>query len=424
MKSQINYGKHRKSDTFATRILKVNRSEMQHINRYLIWITIVVLLANCKTSQNLTTTPPPVDQVPLDTIPEPTNYLITQKGDTLDSLYGEVDLSIHRLLPDTINMMAVGDIMIGTKFPNTSYLPGGNGEYLWNDTRDLLSAADITFGNLEGTVLDGKGIQKTCSNPKACYLFKMPTKLTSNLITAGFDLISVANNHANDFGKPGRLSTQRTLDSLEIAYAGATEQPYTITKMGHLKVGFVAFAPNVGTLTFYDLDRAKEIVAKLDSLTDLVVVSIHGGAEGSKNMHVTRKREFYYGEDRGNIYDFSHEMVNIGADVIIGHGPHVVRAIEVYNQKLIIYSLGNFLTYGRFNLRGVSGEAPIIEFNLDQKGNFLNGQIHSFYQSYSLGPQTDSKKRAMLSIKKLTEEDFPENPIIIDDEGIITYIQN
>ena len=230
--------------------------------------------------------------------------------------------------------------------------------------------------------------------------------------------------HANDFGKPGRLSTQRTLDSLDITYAGSVELPHIITRIGHLKVGFVAFAPNVGTLTFYDEDRAKQIVAKLDSLSDIVIVSIHGGAEGSKNMHLTKEREFYYGEDRGNIYEFSHAMIDTGADVILGHGPHVVRAIEVYHNKLIAYSLGNFLTYGRFNLRGVSGEAPLLEINIDKEGNFLNGQIHSFYQSYSLGPELDSKKRAMQSIKKLTEEDFPENPIIIDDKGIITYIQN
>ncbi|HCX21282.1 MAG: capsule biosynthesis protein CapA [Flammeovirgaceae bacterium] len=402
---------------------------MRLINHLLVWTTLVLILTNCKTSQTSTAVSSPGTNV--DTLiagpmvaPLKINYLITQKGDTLDSLFMEVDIAIDRLLPDTINLMAVGDIMMGTKFPNESYLPGGNGEYLWNDTRDLLSSADITFGNLEGTVLDGEGIQKTCSNPKACYLFKMPTRLTPNLLEAGFDLISVANNHANDFGKPGRLSTQRTLDSLDITYAGSVELPHIITRIGHLKVGFVAFAPNVGTLTFYDEDRAKQIVAKLDSLSDIVIVSIHGGAEGSKNMHLTKEREFYYGEDRGNIYEFSHAMIDTGADVILGHGPHVVRAIEVYHNKLIAYSLGNFLTYGRFNLRGVSGEAPLLEINIDNEGNFLNGQIHSFYQSYSLGPELDSKKRAMRSIKKLTEEDFPENPIIIDDKGIITYIQN
>ncbi|MEQ8470808.1 MAG: CapA family protein [Marinoscillum sp.] len=399
---------------------------MKYLNWSYLWVVVLLLLSNCKVSKTITSdsSKTPIDSTLTDTTSIQVTYLITQKGDTLDSLFQEVNLEIFRLQPDTVKFMAVGDIMMGTKFPNAGYLPSGNGEYLWQDTRELLKSADITFGNLEGTVLDGEGEQKECSNPKACYLFKMPTRLTRNLVDAGFDLISLANNHANDFGKTGRLSTQKTLDSLGLLYAGSVEQPYIYEKINHLKIGFVAFAPNRGTLTFYDLERARSIVQQLDSISDIVVVSIHGGAEGSQNMHLTKEREFYYGEDRGNIYEFSHAMIDSGADVIFGHGPHVVRAVEVYKQRFIAYSLGNFLTYGRFNLRGVSGEAPLLEINTTSNGEFINGQIHSFYQSYSLGPENDPKRRALHSIKQLTEEDFPENPIIIDDEGRIIYIQN
>lgn len=396
-------------------------------NNLFLSLVLILLLCQCKvsaptTSKKSTTT---FDTLKVDTVKyEAEPLLITQKGDTLDSLFQEVDIAVYRLLPDTVTFAAVGDIMMGTKFPNSSYLPKANGEYLWEDSRELLRSADITFGNLEGTVLDGKGDKKNCSNPKACYLFKMPVRLTSNLVDAGFDLISLANNHANDFGAPGRASTLRTLDSLGIVAAGSTERPYSITRIGHLKIGLVAFAPNRGTLTFYDEQRATAIVKELDSLCDIVVVSIHGGAEGSKNMHVTRKTEYYYGENRGNIYAFSHQMVDAGADVIFGHGPHVVRGIEVYKNRLIAYSLGNFLTYGRFNLKGPNAEAPVLEVKTNAQGEFLTGQIHSFRQSYSYGPQRDHALRAMHTIRQLTIEDFPENPINVDDTGRIIYIQN
>ncbi|MFY0608373.1 MAG: CapA family protein [Cyclobacteriaceae bacterium] len=360
-----------------------------------------------------------------DALIEPAKeYLITLKGDTLTSLYSEVEIETHRLLPDTVSISAVGDIMMGTKFPNSSYLPSENGEYLWDHVRASLSEADITFGNLEGTVLDGEGDPKKCSNPAACYLFKMPTRLTSNLVDCGFDLLSLANNHANDFGLEGRISTQKTLDSIGVAYAGSTETPFVITKIGHLKVGFIGFAPNKGTVGFYDIEYARNTVAHLDTLSDIVIVSIHGGAEGAKNMHVTRETEYYYGENRGNIYDFSHQMIDMGADVILGHGPHVVRGIELYKNRLIAYSLGNFLTYGRFNLRGVAGEAPLLNIKTKNDGTFISGEIESYYQSYELGPRVDSRKRAMTSIRKLSEEDFPENEIMIDDEGRILYLQN
>lgn len=394
---------------------------------HLAFAFLSLLLTHCKVSQPTSSDAPPQDTVhfAIDSLPIlKKDYLVTQKGDTLDSLFEEVDIAIMRLLPDTVTITAVGDIMMGTHFPNSSYLPGGNGEYLWDHTRNLLRSADITFGNLEGTVLDGEGEPKECNNPKACYLFKMPSRLATNLVDCGFDLVSMANNHANDFGATGRRSTLSILDSLGLAAAGSTERPFIRTKIGHLKVGFVAFAPNKGTLGFYDLEYARSIVRQLDSLCDIVMVSIHGGAEGAKNMHVTRKTEYYYGENRGNIYAFSHAMVDEGADIILGHGPHVVRGIELYKERIIAYSLGNFLTYGRFNLSGPSGEAPLLEVQTKPDGTFLQGRIHSFYQSYELGPRLDTRKRVLSNIRKLSQEDFPENQILIDDEGRIIYIQN
>ncbi len=202
----------------------------------------------------------------------------------------------------------------------------------------------------------------------------MPTRLATNLVDCGFDLLSVANNHANDFGPVGRKVTRKTLDSLGLTSAGSTEHPYTIAEIGNLKVGFVAFAPNKGTLTFYNAEYARSIVTMLDSLSDLVIISIHGGAEGAKNMHVTRAREFYFGEDRGNIYEFSHAMIDAGADLVLGHGPHVVRAIEVYKNRLIAYSLGNFLTYGRFNLKGANGESPYWRYKPNPTASSLVGE--------------------------------------------------
>lgn len=324
---------------------------------------------------------------------------------------------------DTFSLVAVGDIMVGTNYPK-NFLPEGDGAFLWEDSRSLFQQADIAFGNLEGTVLDGEGEPKECKNPDACYLFKMPTRLTDVFKECGFDLMSIANNHANDFGATGRKSTQKTLDSLGIYHAGSIERPYGVFEVGELKVGFIAFAPNRGTLTFYDPELAKDLVKKLSDSSDLVIVSIHGGAEGLESMHVTREREFYFGEDRGNIYTFSHEMVDAGADLIIGHGPHVPRAIEVYQDRLIAYSLGNFCTYGRFNLKGAAGVAPLLQVKFTREGKFLEGTIRSFRQSYAYGPLVDSSNEAARIIRELSEQDFPENPVTIDEEGRITYIQN
>lgn len=325
----------------------------------------------------------------------------------------------------TIKLVAVGDMMMGTNYPNSSYLPKGNGSYLWNEVREQLLAGDMTFGNLEGVLLTEGGTPKRCNNPSLCYVFRTPEEYAFNFKEAGFDFLSLANNHANDFGPKGRINTQHILDSLKISYAGSTEKKYVIREIKGLKIGMAAYAPNSGTRSLHNLEEIKSTIQLLEEQCDIVIVSFHGGAEGAKNRHVTKEREYYYGENRGNVYELAHMMIDNGADVILGHGPHVVRAMEVYKKRIIAYSLGNFLTYKRFSMKGVAGESPILEVELDENGVFLSGQIHSYRQEYDhLGPRSDAQNGSALSIKKLTEEDFPNSQIFIDVFGRITYLDN
>ena len=114
---------------------------------------------------------------------------------------------------------------------------------------------------------------------------------------------------------------------------------------------------------------------------DIVIVSFHGGAEGADFQHVPKTNEMFHGENRGDVYNFAHTMIDNGADVVFGHGPHVTRAIEVYKDRFISYSLGNFCTYGRFNLAGPNGLAPIVKINVDTSGRFLSGRIIPVYQT-------------------------------------------
>lgn len=335
-----------------------------------------------------------------------------------------VEISVHRLIKDTLTIIGVGDIMMGTNFPSENYLPPNKGKGLLSDVDSILLDADVTFGNLEGVILDDGGNAKYCKNPKICYIFRSPEYMVQNLVDAGFDVMSTANNHAGDFGNPGRKNTMRVLDSLGISHAGLQVKPFDMFMVDGMKYGFAAFAPNTGTMSINDIEKAKEIVAHLDSLNDVVIVSFHGGAEGSKYQRVTRKNEYFYGENRGNVYKFAHAMIDAGADMIFGHGPHVTRAVEVYKDRFISYSLGNFCTYARFNLRGDNGLAPIIKVFTDGSGKFYKAEVTPIIQLGSGRPTIDSKKRVIGKIRELTEKDFPEVRVNIDDSGIITYIKN
>ena len=323
---------------------------------------------------------------------------------------------------DIITLVAVGDIMTGTSFPDSSYLPPGNDPFpLMSSLFDVLSEPDLTFGNLEGPFSDSAKHVKKCRDTTTCYAFRVPESYAGVLDSAGFDLMSIANNHIGDFGYEAKQITAMILDSLNISYAGTDEYPWTI-RMVHdtIRVGFCAFAPNKGTVNLHDEKRVTAIVSLLEDSCDIVVVSVHGGGEGANYQHITREEEFYYGENRGNIYEFAHRIVDLGADIVLGHGPHVSRAMEIYRGRLIAYSLGNFCTYRRFNLSGPNGYAPVIYAYLGRDGEFTGGKIIPVYQNNYGHVKTDPQKRAIFKIRELIATDFPESELIIDNDGNIT----
>jgi hypothetical protein len=186
----------------------------------------------------------------------------------------------------------------------------------------------------------------------------------------------------------------------------------------------VAFAPNPGCANINDLAEAKRLVTKLDAEVDIVIVSFHGGAEGPEHEHVTRKTEMFHGENRGNVYEFSHELIDVGADVVLGHGPHVTRAVEVYHDKFIAYSMGNFCTYGGINVSGINGLAPIIKVFTDRKGKFYKAEITPTKQKFYSPVAIDSQKLVIKRLQLLTKQDFPESPITIDDSGCVKKSTN
>ncbi|MBW6481793.1 MAG: CapA family protein [Vicingaceae bacterium] len=342
----------------------------------------------------------------------------TDKNETIIMDYSISSDSIN-FKPKTVKIIGVGDIMIGTNYPNSSYLPPNDGKNILQPVKEIVNKGDISFGNLEGVFLTGEGTVKKCSNPDVCYAFKMPDHYVDYLVEAEFNLLSIANNHIRDFGSVGTANTIRILKEKEISYAGLEECPYTTFEKNGIKYGFVAFAPNTGTIRINDYSNARKIISHLDTVSDIVIVSFHGGAEGSAKNHITREYEIFLGENRGNPYEFARMAIDAGADVIFGHGPHVTRAVDLYKDRFIAYSLGNFATYGRFNLSGPNGISPIIELDIDKNGKFIKGKIYSIKQTGEGGPVVDYNNNALKEIIKLTKVDIPECKLIINNDGSI-----
>lgn len=330
------------------------------------------------------------------------------------------DSIVKTIEPKSVKIIGVGDIMLGTNFPNSSYLPPNDGKDLLLPVKNIISKGDVSFGNLEGVLLSTGGTVKKCSNPKVCYAFRMPDHYVNYLTEVGFNLLSIANNHSRDFGSVGTANTMRVLKEVGIPHAGLKDCPFTTFKKNGTTYGFAAFSPNTGTIKINDYTNARKIISHLDTVCDIVIVSFHGGAEGSTKNHITLKKEMFLGEDRGNPYEFARVSIDAGADVVFGHGPHVTRAIDIYKDRFISYSLGNFATYGRFNLSGLNGISPIIELDLDLNGKFIKGKIHSINQTGRGGPVIDNNNRALKEIIELTKVDIPECNLNINSDGSIS----
>ncbi|MGC2238872.1 MAG: CapA family protein [Pyrinomonadaceae bacterium] len=323
---------------------------------------------------------------------------------------------------EPITIAAVGDIMLGSTSINDTFLPPNDGADILKEVTPILSRADVTFGNLEGPMLEGGSTSKCSPNSTRCFAFRVPTRYGKYLKEAGFDVMSLANNHAGDFGDYGRESTRKTLDALGIKYAGSDKAQFTtaIIESKGKRIAFIGFAHNNLVPNVNDLDFARKLVTEAVKKADIVVVSFHGGAEGTDQQHVPNRTEIFAGEARGNLPLFAKTVIDAGADLVLGHGPHVMRGMEIYKDRLICYSMGNFATYGMFTLRAETALTAIFEIKIDAEGKFLGGKLHAGQQLGKGGPTLDKSGAGIRKVRELSLADFPTTAPKIADDGTIS----
>jgi hypothetical protein len=235
--------------------------------------------------------------------------------------------------------------------------------------------------------------------------------------------LSLANNHARDFGEEGRTMTMEALDRAGILHSGR-EGDFASFEHGGLRIAVLAYAVTRNSNMLLDYELSEQTVRAFDDSHDIVIVSFHGGAEGQDVTRLPFDEEEYFGEPRGDVVRFARMVVDAGADLVIGHGPHVVRAMERYNDRLIAYSLGNFATYYGISVAGIKGIAPILIATLDANGRFIEGEIVSTVQLRPDGPSIDPEKRALNMIRGLSITDFGSPGLTFHPDGRLTIAPN
>src|ERR1700704_5935733 len=349
-------------------------------------------------------------ETPTPTSPPPASQLSptpTPQASPLPAVQSNADNPVRPPSTfDEIVVTAVGDVMLGTTFPDESTLPPNDGADLLKEVTPFLKRGDVVYGNLEGPIVDG-GDSAKCKGKKigTCFAFRVPTRYGKYLKDAGFTAMGLANNHAMDFGLEGRASSRQVLDAMQIAHTGEVGDMARLTVKGR-KVAIIAFATYPGAYNLLDLEESLQAIRALKAESDLVIVGFHGGAEGATHQHVLEGDDTFLGEDRGDLRQFTHAAIDAGADLVLGSGPHFVRAMEIYKGKLIAYSLGNFATYGPFNLNAENGLTLVLETHLASDGSFLRGKAYAVKQEKPGGPKLDPEMKMLPVLRALSDADF------------------
>ena len=307
---------------------------------------------------------------------------------------------------------AVGDSDLGY----TPQLPANPTAYLAPVKSAV--AADIVFGNLEGTMTTG-GPSKCGASSSQCYAFRVPPSFAQAYKSTGFTVLNSANNHSYDFGAEGQAQTSAALRAVGIVQAGLPGQ-IGLVRVHGVSVAFVDFAPYYLTNNMLVASQESALIARAKREAKVVVVYMHSGAEGTTADHVTRQNEYFYGENRGNPYAFAHSAIDLGANLVIASGPHVLRGMQWYKGRLIAYSLGDFANYDAFATVGDLSLSAVLHVTMNSHGvitaaSLVPITLHQGGQAF-----VDPTHAAWGFMNQLSRQDFTSSAAVIGALGRIS----
>lgn len=297
--------------------------------------------------------------------------------------------------PAVLSIRAVGDVVLGSDFPEPHY-PADFERTTPQRLAKTLGQADVVFGNFEGALTTHNVSTKVAGG--SVFAFRMPPSFAPMLRSAGFGVMHISNNHTFDFGEPGFRDTLRHLTRAGILPVGEKDR-VVVQDVRGMRVAWIGFNYSLRHNVVGDYEKLAELVRTARQQADLVILSVQAGAEGNEALRVVDREEIFLGENRRNIYAFAHRAVDLGADLVLGHGPHVVRGLECYKRKLIAYSLGNFVGWGALSTKRAAAVSMVLEVKLARDGRAL---------AFDVIPV------------RFSEDKFPE----FDDSGLVRYLVN
>ena len=319
-----------------------------------------------------------------------------------------------------ITIKAVGDTIPGSNFPDDK-LRSDRNELFPESVRVKFQDADIVFGNLE-TVLTNNPSSAKDTGREQIFAFRSPPIYAQLFADVGFNVFNVGNNHAMDFGQVGFQDTKKNLGAVGIKTIGEKDKILYL-QVKNISIAIIGFCPYEFCNDVNDLAATNALVKEAKTKAKIAIVSMHVGAEGTQALHVRNQTEIFLGENRGNAWKFARTAIDAGADLVLGHGPHVPRAMEVYKGKLIAYSLGNFLGYRTLSTEAETGYSMILEVKVNLQGDLISSKIIPMYLDRQGIPHVDDDFRTVRLMRNLINSDFAGSPISINQQGEVVFAQ-
>ncbi|HEV8562214.1 MAG TPA: CapA family protein [Actinophytocola sp.] len=332
--------------------------------------------------------------------------------------------------PPAITIAAVGDILMGSA---PDRLPPNNGRGFFDRVAEALRS-DLTMGNLETPLTDATGSTK-CQKPpppstsapppggppakETCFAFRLPPAYATVLRDGGFHVLNLANNHTNDAGPAGLRDTRAALGTAGLKPTGGAGE-IAVHQANGITVAVLGFGPYAWMQSVTDLDAATRLVRRASEQADLVVVNMHVGGEGADHQHVKPGTEIFLGENRGDPMGFAHRVVDAGADLVVGHSPHVLRGMEFYKGRLIAYSMGNFAGYKVLSTSYPLGVGAVLRATLARDGTWVRGTLVGTEMINGGIPATDSRGKALTLVRDLSAADLPSSAVSVGPDGALS----
>jgi hypothetical protein len=337
-----------------------------------------------------------------------------------------------RLITAPFRICAGGDVTLGSNL-NRAWARDA-AESLWkrfglrdapdsllNALKPVVAGADVVLLNVESAIGVGTAPSKCGPGSKNCYAFRSPPSaagalrrlVDSNVAVVG----NVANNHSRDAGNSGRDTTIALLEAAGVRVTGHDTIATPVALANGDTIAVLGFYTSSDAPDARDLAAVQRHVTRAAERYEIVVVTMHLGGEGAGAQRTRNATEVFLGINRGNPVGFATASFAGGATLVVGHGPHVLRAGEWRGNRLALYSLGNLLTYGPFNVREPSNRGAIACATIDSARHVSAAELRSTVQVWPGVLRADSTNRAWKLIDSLSALDFPRTGVSVDSSG-------